>query len=476
MVKEKFDIKETLEDAKKLLQEERNISPALKAMFKILITIVTLLAGKISLNSRNSSKPPSSDPNRKKNNKKNTNRKPGGQPGRVGVNLQPMENPDHIVELAIDKRTLPHEKYQDAGFESRQVVDIEISCVITEYRAQILEDSEGNRYVASFPEDVSRPIQYGKSIKSHAVYMSQFQLVPYERVADYFANEMKIPLSVGSLFNFNKEAYERLESFDALAKEKLSHATLLHADETGININGKRKWLHSASNRLWTYFYPHDKRGQEAMDEIGILPNFHEKLVHDHWKPYFIYRCQHVLCNAHHTRELQWVIDTYPSYTWAQSMQDLLFSINEDVRSSATQKLDAHDAEIAREKYRSILAFGLTEMPPPEIPTEKKKGRIKKSKELNLLERLQNFEKETLCFMVDSEVPFTNNQGENDLRMTKVQQKISGCFKSMEGAKIFCRVRSYLLTAQKHGISPTEALKVLFSGKLPEVFFTGPAQ
>jgi transposase len=274
MVKENLILKR--HSGCKLLQEERNISPALKAMFKILITIVTLLAGKISLNSRNSSKPPSSDPNRKKNNKKNTNRKPGGQPGRVGVNLQPMENPDHIVELAIDKRTLPHEKYQDAGFESRQVVDIEISCVITEYRAQILEDSEGNRYVASFPEDVSRPIQYGKSIKSHAVYMSQFQLVPYERVADYFANEMKIPLSVGSLFNFNKEAYERLESFDALAKEKLSHATLLHTDETCININGKRKWLHSASNRLWTYFYPHDKRGQEAMDEIGILPNFHE--------------------------------------------------------------------------------------------------------------------------------------------------------------------------------------------------------
>jgi len=474
MVKGKLDISETLESAKKLLQEEKHISPALKAIIKILITLVTLLAGKISLNSRNSGRPPSSDPNRKKNNKsKNTNRKPGGQLGRVGVNLHPVENPDKIIDLTIDKRTLPHGEYTNMGFEARQMVDIVISCVVTEYRAQILEDMHGSRYIATFPEGIIRPIQYGQSVKSHAVYMSQFQLIPYERVADYFANEMKLPLSVGSLFNFNKEAYERLEVFDALAKEKLSHATLMHVDETGINLNGKRKWLHSASNRLWTYFYPHDKRGKEAMDEIGILPNFQGKLVHDHWKPYFTFNVEHVLCNAHHIRELQWVIDNHPTYTWAQSMQELLFSANKQVTASQAQKLDKNSEKIVRKKYCSILELGLQEMPSPEI-SDNKKGRMKKSKSLNLLERLKNFEKETLRFTVDTDVPFTNNQGENDLRMTKVQQKISGCFKSIEGAKIFCRVRSYLLTTQKHGLSPTEALKILFQGKLPDVLFTGP--
>jgi transposase len=477
MGKETFDIKETLESAKKLLQEEKNISPALKAIIKILITIVTLFASKMSLNSRNSSKPPSSDPNRKKTNKpKGTNRKPGGQPGRVGVNLQPVENPDHIVNLEIDQRTLPRGTYHEAGFEMRQIVEMEISTVITEYRAQILEDTQGNRYVATFPEGLTRPIQYGTSIKSHAVYMSQFQLIPYERVSDYFANEIHIPLSVGSLYNFNKEAYEQLETFESLAKEKLTQSALLHVDETGININGKRKWLHTTSSEYWTYFFPHDKRGTEAMDEIGILPNFHGILMHDHWKPYFQYDCDHVLCNAHHTRELQWVIDNHPSYTWAQKTQDLLFNINERVNANATHILDEHAASVAREQYRALLIMGRKQMPHPLKLEEKRKGRTKKTKELNLLERLENFEKETLRFMVDSLVPFTNNIGENDLRMTKVQQKISGCFRSLEGAKIFCRVRSYLLTAQKHGISPTEALKVLFSGKLPEVFFTRPAQ
>ena len=180
------------------------------------------------------------------------------------------------------------------------MVDIKISRIITEYRAEVLENDKGKRYVAAFPVGLTRPIQYGKSVKSHAVYLSQYQLIPYERVEDYFVNEIQIPVSVGSLFNFNKEAYDLLEPFATLAKDKLIHGTLIHADETGINVNGKRIWLHNASNELWTYFYPHEKRGSKAMDEIGILPNFKGTLVHDHWKPYYIYACRHGLCNAHH--------------------------------------------------------------------------------------------------------------------------------------------------------------------------------
>lgn len=316
---EKLNITETINNARKLLETDQHISPALKAMFELLLTIITLLAGRLSLNSRNSNKPPASDPNREKKGKgkdKDPKNKPGGQPGRTGVNLQPMDNPDNIVPIKLDKRQLPRGNYQEIGFEARQVIDIEISRIITEYRAQILEDDQGKRFTAPFPAGITRPIQYGQSIKSHAVYLSQFQLIPYDRVADYFTNEAKIPVSVGSLFNFNKEAFERLEAFDKLAKEMLIKASLLHADETGINVNGKRIWLHGASNEQWTYFYPHEKRGCEAMDDIGILPNFHGVLVHDHWKPYYTYTaCSHSLCNAHHLRELQWVIDNH-DYAW----------------------------------------------------------------------------------------------------------------------------------------------------------------
>ena len=476
MKADKINITETVESARKLLETDKKISPAVRAMFNMLLMIITLLAGKLGLNSQNSSKPPSSDLNRKKKTGNNKgNNKPGGQPGRVGKNLEPVENPDTIIPIKLDKRRLPKGNYTEVGFESRQVIDIEISRIVTEYRAQILENAAGKRYVAAFPKGVSRPIQYGQSIKAHAVYLSQFQLIPYERVADYFMNEASIPISVGSLFNFNQEAYELLEGFDAMAKQKLIEGALVHADETGINVNGKRVWLHNASNERWTYFYPHQKRGCAAIDEIGILPRFRGTLIHDHWKPYYSYQdCQHGLCNAHHLRELQWVIDNHAQYTWAKSMQDLLLEINEAVNKTDKNCLDNARAEAYRIRFREMIKVGDIEMPlaPPEPDQRKKRGREKKSKERNLLERLRDFEHDVLRFMVETDVPFTNNRGENDIRMTKVQQKISGCFKSMDGAKIFCRVRSYLLTAQKHGVTPTDALKTLFDGKLPAVFFT----
>ena len=465
-----------------MLDAEKDISPAFRAMFELLLTIITLFTGRLSLTSRNSNKPPSDDPNRQKEKSGKGKNKPGGQPGRQGVTLEPIKAPDKIVPIMVVRELLPKGKYSDVGFESRQVVDLKISRIITEYRAQILEDKQGNQFVAEFPAGVTRPIQYGQSIKAHAVYLSMFQLIPYERVSDYFCNEIKIPISVGSLFNFNQNAYERLEEFDTIVKEKLIASSLLHADETGINVNGKRLWLHTACNDLWTYFFPHAKRGNEAMDAIGVLPEFKGRLVHDHWKSYFVYQCLHVLCNAHHIRELQWVIDNH-RYEWPQKMQDLLIETNEAVKASGLDKLEKEAAQSVRLRYREILTQGIQEMPaiPAVTPlvvskdgvSKKKRGRRKKSKEMNLLQRLIDYENEVLRFMDEAIVPFTNNQGENDIRMTKVQQKISGCFRSMDGAKIFCRVRSYLLTAQKHDISPTEALKMLFDGKLPEVFYTG---
>jgi transposase len=471
----KINITETIDNARKLMESDKQISPAVSAMIELLLMIITLFADRFGLNSQNSSKPPSTDPNRKKKKRNNGTNKPGGQPGHVGTTLQPVDNPDNIVPIKLDKRRLPKGQYHEIGFESRQVIDIEISRVITEYRAQILEDVQGNRYIADFPAGVCRPIQYGQSIKAHAVYLSQYQLIPYERVADYFINESSIPISVGSLFNFNQEAYQLLETFDSLVKQKLTAALLVNADETSINVNGKRIWLHNAPNERWTYFFPHEKRGAVAMNEIGILPQFKGTLVHDHWKPYYTYlSCQHALCNAHHSRELEWVIEHYPAYTWAKALQDLLHEINKAVGVTEENYLDDETAKAYTERYRSIIQLGEDEMPPPppDPNKKKKKGREKKSKERNLLERLRDFEQDVLRFMVVSYVPFTNNRGENDIRMTKVQQKISGCFKSMDGAKIFCRVRSYLLTAQKHGVTPTDALKTLFDGKLPEAFFS----
>ena len=425
---EDIDVDSAINSVKELLKQESDLSPALRSALEVLLALVTLLLNRITLNSKNSSKPPSTDPNRKKSSKKGkSDRKPGGQKGHNGTTLEPVDDPDEVTEIKIDRRSLPKgPQYQEAGYETRQVIDVDIARFVTEYRAQVLEDDQGNRFVASFPDGVNRPVQYGLSLKANAVYMSQHQLIPYDRIRDHFHDQMHIPVSAGSVFNFNQEAYDRLEPFEQWAKTELAKSMLLHADETGINIGGKRHWLHCASNHSMTLFYPHAKRGTEAMDEMSILPLFKGTLCHDHWKPYYRYDCIHALCNAHHLRELEraWEQD---HQQWAKEMRALLIEIAKAVEGTGG-RLPPDEAKRWRRRYRRLLKKAETECPPPdESQREGKRGRLKRSKARNLLERLRDFEPDVLRFMEVEGVPFTNNQGENDLRMTKVQQKISGC-------------------------------------------------
>ena len=467
MTIQNIDIDATLKKVKTLLVEEKELSPTMRSMVELLVLLVTLLANSLNLNSSNSSKPPSSDPNRKKVRKAKGGKKAGGQKGRVGVTLQKVDDPDEIEVIRLDRRKLPPGKYKDMGYESRQVFDIDVSRVVTEYQAQILEDSKGNRFVASFPEDVTKAVQYGKSVKAHSVYMSQFQLIPYNRVQDHFKEQLQIPISGGSIYNFNLEAYDLLGEFEEKVKSKLAESALMHVDETSINIDGDRHWLHCASNELWTYFFPHEKRGTDATEAIDILPKFTGILCHDHWKPYYTYKCTHSLCNAHHIRELTRVWEQ-DEQQWAKQMKALLKKMNHAV-NDADGLLESVKSEKYRHKYRAILKDAEAECPPPDETQRKgKRGRVKRTKARNLLERLRDFESDVLRFLDNKIVPFTNNLGENDIRMTKVQQKISGCFRSMDGAKIFCRVRSYLLTCRKQGVNSRLALDLLFQGKLPD--------
>lgn len=467
MTIDNIDIEATIEKTRALLHDDKQLTDAAKSMFELLILIITLLANRLNLNSKNSSKPPSSDPNRQKGSKKLTGKKSGGQKGHIGSTLKKIDNPDKIEHIKVDRSKLPYGDYRHIGYETRQVFDIDISRIVTEYRAQILENEKGNRFVAPFPKGVTKAAQYGDGIKAHAVYMSQFQLLPYNRISDYFADQLKIPISEGTIFNFNKKAFELLSDFETIAKNELSAAKVAHADETGINIDGKRHWLHGVSNDEWTCYYTHKKRGTDAMDNMGILPRFAGVLCHDHWKPYFTYDCAHALCNAHHLRELQraWEQD---DQNWAKQMKILLTKINGKV-IDAGGALDGGESAKYRQEYRNIIQKAEIECPEPVRPKKKgKRGRIKKSKSRNLLERLQNFENETLRFMDIDFVSFTNNLGENDIRMTKVQQKISGCFRSIEGARIFCRVRGYLSTCRKQGVASSQALNLLFDDKLPD--------
>lgn len=461
-----IDVDSAINQVRQLLKTERDLSPALKSALEVILLLVSVLLNRVTLNSKNSSKPPASDPNRTKGTRKKSDKPSGGQASHVGTTLRKVVDPDEIEIITLDRRTLPQGQYTEDGFEIRQVFDIDISRLVTEYQAQRLINEKGQRFTAPFPDKVTKAVQYGDGIKAHAVYLSQYQLLPYKRIQEYFADQLGLHVSEGSLYNFNRQAYEALAVFESISKEKLVASPCIHADETGININGKRHWLHSACNDQWTHFFSHVKRGTEAMNVINLLPRYNGILCHDHWKPYYKYDCTHSLCNAHHLRELTraWEQD---KQAWAHDMKQLLEKMNSAV-NQAGGVLTHLEAETWKIRYRERLNQAEIECPPPDKPTEVKRGRVKRSKARNLLERLIDFEEDVLRFMTNACVPFTNNAAENAIRMTKVHQKISGCFRSTEGAEIFCRVRGYLSTCRKQDMSAAQAMTLVFEGKLPE--------
>ena len=462
-----IDVDSAINHVKQLLKTERDLSPALKSALEVILLLVTVLLNRVTLNSKNSSKPPASDPKRKKGQRKKSDKSSGGQKSHIGTTLQKIEEPDEIEIITIDRLSLPKGQYTEDGFETRQVFDIDISRVVTEYQAQRLVNEKGQCFIAPFPDEVTKAVQYGNGIKAHIVYLSQYQLLPYKRIQEYLADQLQLPVSEGSIYNFNQQAYEQLAEFETISKANLVASPYLHVDETGININGKRHWLHGTSNDKWTHFFPHAKRSTEAMNEINILPHYHGILCHDHWKPYYKYDCTHSLCNAHHIRELTraWEQD---KQKWAHKMKRLLEKMNDAV-NQVGGRLPHKEAEQWKVQYRELLGKAEIECPPPDKPAEKRRGRIKRSKARNLLERLINYEEDILRFMTQTCVPFTNNAAENSIRMTKVQQKISGCFRSTRSAEIFCRVRGYLATCRKQGVSATQAMELVFEGKLPEL-------
>ncbi len=462
-----INVDDALERVRQQLKDDQTVSPSLRAAINVLMLLVKLMADRLATSSRNSSKPPSQDPNRQRRSRAKGERRPGGQPGHEGKTLAPVADPDEVVKLRVDHRQLPKGCiYRTVGIESRQVQDIVIQSVVTEYQAEVLEDDQGQRHVAPFPEGVTRPIQYGPRLKAPAVYLSQYQLLPYARIRELLTSQYGLSLSTGTLFAFKQEAYQRAEPFAEWVIPALREAATVHADETGIQVGSKRYWLHSASNEALTWLAPHPKRGQEAMDAIGVLPFVQGVLGHDHWKPYYRYSdCRHALCNAHHLRELTaaWEND---GQAWAKTLHDQLLAMNRAV-DEAGGSLSADEAQAWQQRYRDCLAGGEAECPPPAKSPPGTRGRVKRTKSRNLLERLRTYEDDVLRFLDDPAAPFTNNQGERDLRMTKVQQKISGCFRSWDGAEIFCRMRSFLSTAVKQGLAAHTALEQLFTGEVP---------
>jgi len=435
----------------------------------------------IKKDSHNSSKPPSSDGYTKrplKQKRVKSGKRPGGQKGHEGKTLRMVSHPDKVVVHKVGicgncGRSL--EKGKVIEYDRRQVFDIPpIKVEVTEHRAEIKACEHcGEVSAAIFPEGVSHKTQYGDRLKAYAVYIKNYGLLSYERAAELFEDLFSVPLSPGTLVNIDRNISERLEGVAERIKQNIIASSIVHFDETGMRIEGKLHWLHVSSTDELTYYMPHKKRGSEAIEEIGILPKFGGKSVHDGWSSYFKYECEHVLCNAHHIRELTFIFERY-GQGWAQEMVDFLLEVKEEKGKTRREGFDTETIKVYEEKYRRIIAVGKRANPPPvdiDEGTKKKRGRKKKSDALNLLDRLNRYEKATLAFMYDFAVPFDNNLAERDIRMMKVQQKISGTFRSFEGALSFCRIRSYISTIKKRGMNVISALQDVFADKvlLPEI-------
>jgi transposase len=353
-------------------------------------------------------------------------------------------------------------------YEKRQVFDIPpVNLVVTEHQSQIKACPNcGSLNKADFPESVKYPVQYGPNILASVVYCKNYQFIPYERISEFFSDIMGINICPATIIRAEKQCFRNLEEFENTIKEKIITSPVIHCDETGMKIEGNRHWLHVASNDKYTCYYSHRKRGTEAMNAMGILPEFKGTAVHDGWKPFSNYDCTHALCNVHLKRELTGIEENY-NQQWAKDMNELLSEMKKyaDECKEQVKDLDFEQIKVLEERFNTTLLKGIEENPPSVNPIRKgKRGRNPKTKAKNLLERFLEHKEKILRFMTDLKVPFENNQAERDIRMMKLQQKISGTFRTTQGAQAFCRIRAYISTIKKNNLPVINAILAALKG------------
>ena len=354
------------------------------------------------------------------------------------------------------------------AYERRQIFDIPpVNLIVTEHRSQIKTCTHcGKSNKAVFPESVKYPVQYGPNILASAIYCKNHQFIPYERISEFFDDVMGIKICSATIIRAERECFRNLEEFENIIRDKLTASPVIHCDETGMKIKTEGHWLHVASNDKYTCYFAHPKRGSEAMGAMGILPGFKGIAVHDGWKSYNGYECDHALCNAHLQRELTGIEENYKQQ-WAKEMNELLIEMKKytDECKEQVKDWDFEQIKALEERFDAVVMKGIEENPPSLNPQKKgTRGANPKTKARNLLDRFIGHKEQILRFLNDLRVPFENNQAERDIRMMKLQQKISGTFRTIQGAEAFCRIRAYISTIRKNGLPVIDGILAALSG------------
>ena len=466
----------TQEDELSLLREQVKQIPVLVETIKELQKQVKELQDRLVKDSHNSSLPPSTDrfvrPKKTKSLRKKSGKQVGGQPGHPGQALELSAAPDQVIVLA----PVTHCQHCQADLSTTDVRTVERRQVIDsaqprsetmEYQAQWKCCPHCQGYTsAAFPSEVRAPVQYGPRIAAIAVYLQVHQLLPQARAAEICADVLGLPLAQATLVAMQARAARYVEPVETQIKEALIQAPVIHQDESGLYVMGKRWWVHVSSTKTLTHYGVHRSRGATALQAIGIAPAFEGTSVHDAWPTYFQYEYGHALCGVHLLRELTFLAEE-EHCVWATDLMDLLGRMKTtaaSARANALWMVPSSELTMLLHAYDDLL-LAADALHPHALSPPGKRGRPKQSAARNLLNRLLTRKSQVLAFLLDLQVPFDNNLAERDVRMVKVQQKVSGTFRSEQGAVAFCRLRGYLSSLRKQGFHLLDALEATLRGQ-----------
>ncbi|HJT59163.1 MAG TPA: IS66 family transposase [Ktedonobacteraceae bacterium] len=484
------DLREGLKQALIAIGAQQERVQALEEVITAQQERITTLERQQAKDSHNSSLPPASDRfvRPAKSLRKKSGKQAGGQPGHPGHHLRPVEMPDEVlihpvVACSHCQHDLRDEHARIA--ERRQVIDLPVKRLwVVEHQVEEKQCSCcGSVTRAGFPTEVCAPAQYGRGVQALSTYLVAFQAVPYDRTSQLLQDLFGVQLSAGSIAHFVCRCHQQLAIFEATLKAALIKARVLHQDETGLRVGKSGWWVHVCSTEKLTHYGAHKSRGRDGMDAIGIAPQLTGTSVHDGLRSYHGYQFTEAFCNVHHLRDLTFIEEELKQ-DWAKDMKTLLLEMKtvvEEARARGQPQLETSVLAPLLTRYDQLVRAGY-QINPQVRKAEKSDqykrvpGRPRQSPARNLLDRFSVRKWDVLRFLLDFTVPFDNNQAERDLRMIKVQQKVSGCFRTEEGIGRFCRIRSYLSTLRKQGIALLSALESTLSGHPVLPAFPDPSE